>query len=39
MLNEFFGPVFTTENVADMPEFNRLFNGEDSKKLNTDGCV
>jgi len=36
LLNEFFGSVFTTENVADMLEVIRLFNGEDSKKLNND---
>jgi len=34
MLNNFFGSVFTTENVADIPEVNRLFNTEDSQKLN-----
>ena len=34
MLNDFFGSVFTTENVVDMPEVNRLFNADDSQKLN-----
>jgi len=34
MLNDFFGSVFTTENVADIPEVNRLFNADDSQKLN-----
>jgi len=35
MLNKFFRSLFTTENVADMPEVNRLFHGEDSIKLST----
>jgi len=34
MLNDFFGSVFTTENIADMPEVNRLLNADDSQKLN-----
>jgi len=34
MLNKFFGSVFTTENIADMPEVNRLFNADYSQKLN-----